>query len=223
MTAHEEFWSWSNMPAMLARAAKRIKPAGIVDIGASDGRWAALARETWQDARLLCIEANPVHEPGLKAFCERTGSHYTLELAGAALGMTRVQFNQQDPFQGVDITHSAEGDHVLVTTVDEMVRESGLPGPYLLKFDTHGHEIAVLEGARVTLPNTTAIVMEVYSYPPCHGALRHWEMCRFLEDLGFLPTDICDPLWRPRDGRLHQVDMLFERYNAPGMNSGDYQ
>ena len=211
------------MPAFMARGAKRIHPTTIVDLGASDGRWAALDHEVWPDARLLCIEANPAHLPGLRAFCEKTpGAEYALELAGAAVGMAYVRYNQQDAFQGIDLMGICGGDGVTVTTVDEEIRRRDMPGPYLLKFDTHGHELAILEGAAQTLPNVCAIVMEVYSYPPCAGALRHWEMCRHLETLGFLSTDICDPLWRPRDGRLHQVDMLFERATASGMDSGDY-
>jgi hypothetical protein len=59
----------SSMEAGLLRTARRgIEVATIVDVGASDGRWSDLATRYFPSARYLLIEANSVHEPGLRDF-----------------------------------------------------------------------------------------------------------------------------------------------------------
>lgn len=49
-------------------------------------------------------------------------------------------------------------------TIDNSVLEHSLKGPFLLKFDTHGFEIPILEGAAQTLLATNIIIMETYNF-----------------------------------------------------------
>ena len=207
--------------AMLNRARKRgVNPATIVDLGSSDGRWSDMARGVWPDAKLLLIDANPVHEPGARVFCARAGAKFVLALAGANVGTQHVRFNTTDPFQGIDAQHG--GEPVPVTTVDVEVARLNLPAPYLVKFDTHGHEAAILEGALGVMAKACAVAMEVYLFEPCPGAALMPDMCRRLERFGLRASDLCEPLRRPLDERLYQVDMLFERIEATGMRTGGY-
>ena len=210
----------TTFPALLARARERVTPTTIIDIGASNGCWSLMAYPHWPKARYFLIEANPVFKSNLRAVCENNPAFdYVVALAGASDGMATCHFNKDNPFQGIVLGDSPDGEVVESTTVDNQVRKKNLAGPYLLKFDVHGHELAILQGAVTTLLNTCAVIMEVYGWRQCVGSLRFWEMCAYLEYLGFRCTDLCDPLYRPYDNRLSQVDMLFERTNAPGMNS----
>jgi FkbM family methyltransferase len=206
---------------MLERLAKRTTPKTVVDIGASNGQWSAMAKKVWPSAKFLLVEANPVFEDNLKAYCKLSGASYSLSLAGANSGLAACGFCEENPYQGVDLTENSS--LVTVETIDKLLDDRGLPGPYLLKFDVHGHEIPILWGARETLKDTGAIVMEVYGWRQGHGSLRFWEMCSYLEGLGFGSSDLCEPLYRPYDGRLSQVDMAFERLSAPGMNTSRYE
>ena len=54
------------------------------------------------------------------------------------------------------------------------------------------------------------------------GAALAPDMCRRMERFGLRASDLCEPLRRPADERLYQVDMLFERIDAPGMLTGGY-
>lgn len=210
----------SSFRALLTRARSRVSPRTIIDIGASNGSWSLMAESTWPDARYFLIEANPVFDSDLEVLCKRDARFdYVLGLAGAADGKARCQFNEENPFQGIALGSQPNGIFVDAVTVDAQVRVRRLPAPYLLKFDVHGHELAILQGAQTTLLDTCAVVMEVYGWRQCVGSLRFWEMCSYLEYLGFRCTDLCEPLYRPYDGRLSQVDMLFERSDAPGMDS----
>jgi FkbM family methyltransferase len=214
----------SGFPALLARLALRTTPRTIIDIGASDGRWSDMASTSWPDARYHLLEANPVFRPRLEEACRRRpGFSFTMALIGEEKSRVPCQFNLENPYQGIDLGDGPGSVLIDTTTVDAEVHDQDLPPPYLLKFDVHGHETAILEGCPSTLPETCAIVMEVYTWRQGVRSLRFWEMCSHLEKLGFLPTDVCEPLYRPYDGRLCQVDMLFERSDAPGMSTSRYR
>ncbi len=102
---------------------------------------------------------------------------------------------------------------VPATTLDHEVSRN-LPGPFLMKFATHGFELPILAGAMETLKTTSLIVMEVYNSQLNENALRFHEMCAHLETPGFCCADIAAPLSRKRDGLLWQID-FFLRKNAP--------
>ena len=202
---------------VLNRAAKRVQPATIVDVGASNGQWSELALEIWPGARVLLIEANPVWKPASDAFCQKTGALSTWAVAGANEGHAGVEFFKEEPCQGIKLEPG--GAVHPVTTIDAEVRKTSLPAPYLIKLDVHGHENMILEGARETLLKTSAVVVEVYLWEPRWGSLLFWEFIPIMLRYGFRPVDICSPTeYRPCDGRCAAIDMLFERSDAPGMD-----
>lgn len=62
-----------------------------------------------------------------------------------------------------------------------------------------------------TLKSTGAIVAEVYTWSQGGNSMRAAELIPHIErEHGFLPSDLCEPLRRPLDGRLVQVDLLLE-------------
>lgn len=81
----------------------------------------------------------------------------------------------------------------------------------MLKFDTHGFEVPILKGAARTLQDTRYIVMEVYNYRHVEGTLLFYEMCALLDGMGFRCFNMADPLQRPLDGCLWQMDFFFAR------------
>ena len=104
-----------------------------------------------------------------------------------------------------------ESRQVPVRTIDSLVSERDLQGPYLLKFDTHGYGIPILAGARNTLEETNVVIMEVYNFKITEHALRFHEMCFHMEGLGFRCFDLADPMLRLHDRSLWQMDLFFCR------------
>ena len=49
------------------------------------------------------------------------------------------------------------------------------------------------------------------SYPADYPWLAHAHVEKVYD---FLPADLCEPLYRPSDGRLGQIDMLLEPRSA---------
>lgn len=213
---------------MLNRAKERgIEPKTIVDVGSSDGRWSRMAREVWPAAQLLLFEPNPVFAHELQKM-EATGAHVARALCCAQPGgETTVRMNFEKPYQGVyelgDEMHAQgapEAVTVYLSTIDHEVQARCLPGPYLVKLDTHGREHDILAGARETLRNTGGLIIEVYTWSQGPNSMRAAELVPVIEMAhGFLPTDLCEPLRRPYDGRMVQCDLLLEPRTAAGMNA----
>jgi FkbM family methyltransferase len=188
----------------------------VVDIGASDGSWSALLMRHFPACRYLLVEAQPVHEPALRAYCARhPNAQYVLAAAGEREG--HIHFDASDAFGGVaSYEPSGASDiRVPVVSVDAELKARGLQGPYLLKLDTHGFEIPILKGAAQTLASTEVIVMECYNYRIAPECLTFDEMCRYLGERGFRCVDLVDPLYRPYDDSFWQMDLVFVREDRP--------
>jgi FkbM family methyltransferase len=206
------------MAAALQRAAATHPLQGVIDVGASDGSWSVVARRSWPDARFLLIEALPDHEPALQA----SGLEYVLAAAGDSVG--KIHFFAPEPYGGA-ASHDPISDHdvtVPMTTIDAEVERTSLPGPYLIKLDTHGFEREILAGAAKTLQQAALLVIEAYNFELRPGTMRFHELIELLGGRGFRPLDLADPMHRPADGALWQVDLVFARSEDPIFAKGGY-
>ena len=203
---------------MLRRSSRRATPATIIDVGASDGRWSKMAMEFWPDSRYLLIEADERHYSALDAFVSEDEAKRKAfkSLAGPTFGNGHFASDPNDPWGGNGTLHPRpDAKLVRQTTVDFACVGANADGPYLLKLDTHGFEIPILQGAARTLQSACAVIIEAYTCTLQPGAVRFWELCQYMAFQGFTCTDMADPMRREMDGRLWQMDMLFERSDAP--------
>jgi len=208
---------------MLERLAKRQIINTIIDVGASDGRWSKMARLVWPNANLLMIEANIAHVPGMiKNFPYSPREKIVWGLAGQRLGCERVKFNKEDPFQGAD--PSEDGEWLPIVTIEQEISLTDFKPPYLIKLDCHGREYDILESVGTFMPSVAAVVAEVYTVSLGPRSMSFIPLASHMRESYLLtPTDLCDPMVRPFDGRLSQIDVLFEKTTAPGMDIGGYK
>jgi FkbM family methyltransferase len=203
--------------------AKKYRINTIVDVGASNGSWSKLALEHFPNAQYLLIEAQPVHKAALETFvANHKNTHYILAAAGDRQG--QIHFDASDPFSG-QATYNPYKDNdieVPVTTIDLEVEKSGLKPPFLIKLDTHGFEVPIFEGALETLPQTDAISVECYNFKISPECLLFYEMSSYLDKLGFRCIDMADPLWRPYDSALWQMDLVFVNKKETGFSHLGY-
>lgn len=185
----------------------------VLDIGASDGRWTKMAMEAFPQQRYLLIEAQPVHQAALARLAE---GHANVEVVMAAAGECRgeVYFDSSDPFGGQASTNPDASTHLTklpVTTLDHEVFARNLPSPFLIKFDTHGFELPILNGAARVLEQTAVIIMECYNFEIGSDCLLFPEMCIHLRKSGFRCIDMADVMYRDLDEALWQMDLVFIR------------
>jgi FkbM family methyltransferase len=196
----------------------------VIDIGASNGSWSEALMRHLPSCRYLLVEAQPVHEPALRKFCARhANAQFVLAAAGEREG--RIHFDASEPLSGqASNTPFPSNDiEVPVITLDAVLRARKLAGPYLLKFDTHGYEIPILNGAVETLARTDVIIMECYNFRIAPECLTFDEMCRYLADRGFRCIDLVGPMHRPRDDAFWQMDLVFVRSDRPEFGYTGYR
>lgn len=217
-------YSATSLQAAFERLARRPVPVTtVIDIGASDGRWSEKIFRYYPNAFYLLIDANPVYEPALRAFKYRyPRSDYVLSAAGDKEGT--VHFYASDPLGGAAVSEAVGGTiEVSMTTVDALVQYKALQPPFLIKLDTHGFEVPILAGAQATLPQASMIIMETYNFQFIPSIVKFYEMCVLMEERGFRPVDIIDPVYRPLDGAFWQCDLMFIRADREEFKSNLFQ
>lgn len=188
----------------------------VVDVGASNGSWSAALMRYFPGCEYLLVEALRIHEPALREYCRKHGNaHYVVAAAGERKGTVYFE-GGDDPFGGQASSVPGAGRTVVpVVTLDDEIAVRKLPGPYLLKLDTHGYELPILRGAAATLADTEVIVMECYNFRISPECLTFPEMCAWLGERGFRCIDLADPLHRPYDDSFWQMDLVFVRDTRP--------
>jgi FkbM family methyltransferase len=191
-------------------ASRGLEIGTVIDVGASDGRWSVVCAQHFPDPHYLLIEAQDPHEEALKAhIATHPKAQYLLAAAGDSCG--EIYFNDDDLFGGIasKVQNADARKVVRQTTIDHEIASRGLPGPYLIKLDTHGYEIPILHGAKETLRKTNLLVIETYNFRLNEGALLFHEMIAYMRECGFGVIDMSEPLWRTRDRALWQFDLFF--------------
>jgi FkbM family methyltransferase len=199
------------MGAALERCRRRgVKIGTVIDVGASDGSWTEECMKYFPDANYLLIEAQQPHQPALEKFVsDKPKVKYIIAAAGRTDG--KIYFDNTALFGGLASETPLEGQYieVPVVSIDLELKRRGLPGPYLIKLDTHGFEVPILEGATDSMTKASLVVIETYNYKLTSDSLRYFEMGQFMKDKGFLSIELVDFVLRSRDQSFWQMDTFF--------------
>jgi FkbM family methyltransferase len=193
------------------RRRRDVEVKSVIDVGASDGVWSERMMTHYPEARYLLVEAQEAaHGDGLRRFkAAHPNVDYALCAAGDRDG--EIYFDAGEPRGGQASTTPYPYHNIIVpmAKLDTLVQRHQFEGPYLVKLDTHGFEVPILEGAKESLQAASMLIIEAYNYSLCPGCLRFFELCAYLEARDFRCADWLDPLHRPSDGAFWQVDMVF--------------
>lgn len=194
-----------------------FSPASVIDVGAAYGDWSAECQTVFTDARYLLFE--PLEEYYTSARSQRANLRRAVDVRAAAAATSgALTMNVHDDLVGSSLLGEREGAAVdgtqrtvPVVTVDDAVTAHGMPGPYLLKLDVQGAELDVLAGAQRVLSEAEAVILEVSLFGFFIGGPQFADVVRHMEEIGFVPYDLLGPLYRPLDGALAQMDVVFAR------------
>lgn len=206
----------------LARRDHQI--ASIFDLGAAQGDWSRMALNRFPRARIMGVDPLAERVADLERLKqENPRFDYVCAVAGAKDGGA-VDLAVTADLDGSSV-HGSEGQRrtVPVRSLDAIAAMKGLGGPYFLKFDTHGFERPILEGAGEVLAQTRFIVMEAYNFRHTPETLLFHEMIDYLGRRGFRVSHIVDVLNRPNDGALWQIDLMFARADDPIFDSDSFR
>ena len=152
---------------------KGLKYSTVFDIGSADGHFFVehYAYGLFRGgAKPVNIDPNPVYEPTLRAIQEGLGGHYLLAATSDAAGevvLTDSQHPYWSSLRPPDDSYwkrinklSTESMTVPARRLDDIAEELQLQGPYLIKLDVQGAELATLRGAPKVLAETSVVICE---------------------------------------------------------------
>ena len=219
------FVSMSTTLALKRIASRAIAINSVLDVGASNGSWSLEAKQYWPKAHYHLIEANAQHKSALEAVCS-ANPRMSYVLAAASDEPGTIFFDGSDAFGGLAMKGECQGKQsdreVPAVTLDGETKVRGLAGPYLVKLDTHGFEVPILNGAKEVLAQANLVVIETYNFQLETDSLKFWQICQFMDDLGFGVIDISEPVWRLKDGAFWQFDLLFIPKSRPELSDNRY-
>ncbi|MCG2632729.1 FkbM family methyltransferase [Bradyrhizobium sp. WYCCWR 13023] len=198
-----------------AMARRGFTPRHIIDVGAYQGHWSAMARSIWPDSAITMIEPNASKEPACARVAHTIGARLYELLLGAAEGK-EVEFNVMASGSSVLSERSPLARTVerhRLTTLDALLGQ--IAGPALLKIDAQGYELEILKGAGGVLNAVEAILLEVATIEINEGAPLLHDVIAQLKELGFVTYDILEIHRRPLDRALNQIDIIFIRESSP--------
>lgn len=195
-----------------------FKPEVVIDVGAATGTWPLY--EAFPDARHILIEPLKEFEECLKRVISKLkNADYIIAAAAKTAGSSVI--NIHPDFFGSSFYLECEDSDVNgaprtvpAVTLDGICKERALRGPFLIKIDTQGAELDVLSGATQALNETEYLVLEVSLFSPFAEGAQLYDIVSFMRARGFTAYDILDYQYRPLDGAMSQVDIVFVKESS---------
>jgi FkbM family methyltransferase len=189
-----------------------FKPETVIDVGVADGTHELY--KAFRASKILLIEPLIEFERVLQKIARKYKAEYVIAAASNRSGIANI--NVHSDLSTTSLMNEMEGDHVDGLTrgiplviIDELCQEKKLNGPYVIKVDVQGAELAVLDGAQRVLKETELAILEVSLFQfYVHGPQLH-DIVAYMKMQGFVVYDIFGGHTRPIDGALAQVDMAF--------------
>jgi len=208
----------------LGRSISRLKASGFrpavwLDVGAHHGEVASMFRQTWPDAKGVCIEGQIRPLKSLRArFQGDPVVQIIPKLAGAKI-QERVILRGRETSASVleeDVHPQSETQEAEMTTLDqELSRFPSTTGVCLVKIDTQGYELEILKGGENCLKKTGALILEVNFLEIHKGVPLADEVMAWLRERRFVVYDIAGITRRPKKRSLWQADFVFVPENSP--------
>jgi FkbM family methyltransferase len=201
----------------------KLKIKTIVDVGAAEGLWTNSAKYFWPDADFILFEPLEERREILESLAKKDKSIHVVHFA-AGKEKTTINFMVTEDLDGSGVTDGKLGNSrvVQVTSIPEEINRLELKGPFLIKLDTHGFEIPILEGCFSLLDEISVFIIECYGFRIAKNSLLAYEMCQYLDTIGFRLFDIVDTMRRPGDNAFWQADAFFIRKDHPVFDKNSY-
>ncbi len=188
----------------------------VIDVGVAFGT-PGLYRST-SGAQLYLVEPVPACAPILARYARELGARTFNVAAGATDGL--IRFNVHSDVSGSSAFDQWEGARLDGETIEVPVRrldtiiEQPIVRPCLLKVDTQGGELAVLEGAAGILDQLDVIILECSFHQFRHNAPEFNEIVMRMNQLGFACYETLEGHYRAVDNALAQVDLVFVPFDS---------
>jgi FkbM family methyltransferase len=192
-----------------------FKPKKILDIGAHTGQFYRWSKSVWPDVPVHMIEANTVHESVLNNLTKNTIDTYTIATLGDS-NRDVIFYTRRDKPQTEGASYYKEISYwdipslvmpitKTLQTLDTLLTNFQFD---LIKIDTQGSEIDILEGGKSIYKLASYIILEVSLIDLNEGAPTYTEVIDYMNCNGF--EEIMSIGEHYRDNEVVQKDLVFK-------------
>lgn len=198
----------------------------IVDVGAAAGTWTLLAKELWPACSYVLFEPLEERKGDLENLAASNDNIFIVPFAAGETD-SEARFFVSNDLDGSGVAGNAVNtdEHIRVvkqTSIELEIKKLNLKGPYIIKLDTHGYEVPIIEGSAQIINEVSAFIIECYGFRIAESSLLFWEMCAYMNNLGFSLFNMVDLMSRPKDGAFWQCDAFFIRKEHPVFETNGY-
>jgi FkbM family methyltransferase len=198
-----------------------FNPATLVDVGVAYGtpnRECHSLYEAFPHARLVLMEPLREFDPHVESILARHPGIHVRAAAGAREGRLGIDLHplwleRSSLYQRHSIEEAGEikeRRQVPVTTLDHVMAEHELKGPFGIKIDAEGCEIDVLEGAEKMLGDTQFVIAEVAVTNRFRDGYTFADFVAYMDRHGFELCDLLD-IGRAENSIVTFVDGVFRK------------
>jgi FkbM family methyltransferase len=194
----------------------------VIDIGAYTGSLCFGIAKLIPDARIYAFDPLPANFAKLQVLAndidlfpfnvavgnqEGQGTFYRNAFSASSSALTMAQ-THADEFP--ETAHSEEIP-VPFWRLDEHLKEFDVTGTTLMVLDVQGYEFEVLQGSEQLLADVDIVICEISVEVLYEQQASFHDIYTWLTDRGFYYSGDFDRLMSPVDGRVLQVDAIFDR------------
>jgi FkbM family methyltransferase len=182
----------------------------VIDVGVATGT--PEIYQAFPDASYVLVEPLAEFEAVLKALQQRLKAQYFIAAAGSVNAETTI--NVHGDLSGSSLLKQAEGAvldgaprTIPVRRLDGLL-PADITQPCLLKIDTQGTELDVVEGLGTRIDSVDVMLIETSLLPFREGTAQFFDVVAGLKARGFVVYDVIGGHCRALDNALAQVDLV---------------
>lgn len=197
----------------------------VLDVGASDGEYGCMLRRGGYRGALLSFEPLPAPYAKLQSAAARQPPWHVAPRAAVGSRSGFIDINvagnsvsssilamREDHARAEPQSQFVGTERVPIMRLDDFSHPAlERPGPTLLKIDTQGYEMAVLQGAERLLEHVDGVQIELSLAPLYEGQPSYQAVLDALARRGFQVWGLMPGFVDPHSGRLLQCDGLLFR------------
>lgn len=189
---------------------KYFEPKSILDVGGHIGDFYSLCKDSFDFEYYFIVEANENCITDL----QKLNVPMYIGLVGKENGFVNFYKTKEDPKSTGNSIYRENSRHFnddniiieqkKITTLDSL-RLCNLD---LIKIDTQGSELDILEGAKKTLENNKGIILEVSVTDYNQNAPLEEEVIAYMDKINYHPAELLN-IHKFQDGTIFQKDIFF--------------
>jgi FkbM family methyltransferase len=187
------------------------KCKNIIDIGANVGNWTLLYMSLFKNCNFFLIEADHSHGRSIKLISKYfyLGALYSKAIKKVFF-FTNKYSGTGNSFYKENTSIKFKKKFLFTNTLDKITKNFFYKKKYdIIKIDTQGSELDILNGANRTLKKTKMIIIEINIFKYNQNKVEYYDIFKFLDKKGFKFKNILNESYKLE--QLNSIDCLFSK------------